>query len=600
MPASIKVFYTRPGVPDDVRRFKLDEPLQFDALQAKLAAIYGVAYTNLTWKDEDGDAVTIGNAEDLDEAARSCSGTLKVYAAEGAAPVDAPVEAGAVEGGMPEVPADDVPSDGSDGWYQVDEAAAAPGPEPETTAEVTEVSAPIDDAVVDADTVGTAAAAPAPAVAQPTQVPAVHLRVACDVTGMFPIVGNRWHRIGDNFDLCDKAFQELAEAEKVHFELITSPNSKPVPFMMAEAAAAPAPETETETEHAPEAPVVHPGVKCDVSGMAPIVGNRWHLIGHNYDVCQAEFDKLSKEKQQRFELIATPGDRARPFGYPLRFTKDGDAAEQAAQLLRTVLTALQDNYSVEIDLVPRGSEGAHQCGPVQAEVPINVETVNGELRVDAQVDAEVFRAAEAGSPANAAEPATEPEHRGRHGHRSRGPHHGQRGHGHKWHKHGRRRHATHAVLAGEVLPEQLFGQGACGAGVQQMQNMLVDIGYLNPDALRPRHPGFFGPRTRSAIEGFQKDRQLVVTGAFDVATRVELLRVKTELEAPAVPVTAEPIQPRVAPVQADPVQPEPEPVKWQDEIRMLRSMGFDNVELLMPILDRTNGHVDAVIAALLD
>jgi hypothetical protein len=32
----------------------------------------------------------------------------------------------------------------------------------------------------------------------------------------------------------------------------------------------------------------------------------------------------------------------------------------------------------------------------------------------------------------------------------------------------------------------------------------------------------------------------------------------------------------------------------------LKVMGFDNVELLVPILDRTNGHVDAVLAALLD
>jgi hypothetical protein len=39
-------------------------------------------------------------------------------------------------------------------------------------------------------------------------------------------------------------------------------------------------------------PGVHVGVTCDVSGMCPIVGNRYHLVGHNYDLCQAEYDKL--------------------------------------------------------------------------------------------------------------------------------------------------------------------------------------------------------------------------------------------------------------------------------------------------------------------
>merc|ERR1719502_1251428 len=38
---------------------------------------------------------------------------------------------------------------------------------------------------------------------------------------------------------------------------------------------------------------VHPGVTCDKTGMSPIVGNRFHLVGHSYDLCQAEYDKLA-------------------------------------------------------------------------------------------------------------------------------------------------------------------------------------------------------------------------------------------------------------------------------------------------------------------
>ena len=39
--------------------------------------------------------------------------------------------------------------------------------------------------------------------------------------------------------------------------------------------------------HGPGAtPNVHEGVTCDKSGMSPIVGNRYHLVGHNYDLCE--------------------------------------------------------------------------------------------------------------------------------------------------------------------------------------------------------------------------------------------------------------------------------------------------------------------------
>ena len=39
------------------------------------------------------------------------------------------------------------------------------------------------------------------------------------------------------------------------------------------------------------------GVTCDRSGMRPIVGTRYHLPGQDYDLCQAEWDKLPPEEQ---------------------------------------------------------------------------------------------------------------------------------------------------------------------------------------------------------------------------------------------------------------------------------------------------------------
>ena len=44
-------------------------------------------------------------------------------------------------------------------------------------------------------------------------------------------------------------------------------------------------------------------VCCDASGMFPILGNRWHKTGEDFDLCEAEYQKLSEVEQQRFELV---------------------------------------------------------------------------------------------------------------------------------------------------------------------------------------------------------------------------------------------------------------------------------------------------------
>ena len=48
---------------------------------------------------------------------------------------------------------------------------------------------------------------------------------------------------------------------------------------------------------------IHEGVSCDKSGMSPIVGNRYHLIGHNYDLCEAEYQKLDDNEKVLFTKI---------------------------------------------------------------------------------------------------------------------------------------------------------------------------------------------------------------------------------------------------------------------------------------------------------
>jgi len=71
---------------------------------------------------------------------------------------------------------------------------------------------------------------------------------------------------------------------------------------------APAPAEEPHED----APAVHPHVTCDVSGMNPIVGPRFKKKGANYDLCEAEFAKLSLEEQAHFIRIDTPDQVWRP------------------------------------------------------------------------------------------------------------------------------------------------------------------------------------------------------------------------------------------------------------------------------------------------
>jgi hypothetical protein len=56
---------------------------------------------------------------------------------------------------------------------------------------------------------------------------------------------------------------------------------------------------------APASAVVH-SVRCDVCGVNPIVGWRWHKTGMFYDVCSDDFALLSRESMVLFELIESP------------------------------------------------------------------------------------------------------------------------------------------------------------------------------------------------------------------------------------------------------------------------------------------------------
>ena len=52
---------------------------------------------------------------------------------------------------------------------------------------------------------------------------AVHVGISRDVTGMGPIVGARYTKIGEDYNLCQEAFDRLPEAEAQRFMCIETP-----------------------------------------------------------------------------------------------------------------------------------------------------------------------------------------------------------------------------------------------------------------------------------------------------------------------------------------------------------------------------------------
>jgi len=118
----------------------------------------------------------------------------------------------------------------------------------------------------------------------PTTTEGVHEGVTCDKSGTCPIVGNRYHLVGHNYDLCEAEYEKLTEKEKALYEKIPPPSA----------------------ETAKDAWGFHPGVSCDRSGMTPILGMRYKLRGHNYDLCEAEFSKLNEAEKANYDAIPPP------------------------------------------------------------------------------------------------------------------------------------------------------------------------------------------------------------------------------------------------------------------------------------------------------
>jgi len=61
--------------------------------------------------------------------------------------------------------------------------------------------------------------------------PAVHSNVICDVSDK-KIVGKRYHKKGEDYDLCETEFRKLCAEEQVLYEMICRPGAEPVDVTM--------------------------------------------------------------------------------------------------------------------------------------------------------------------------------------------------------------------------------------------------------------------------------------------------------------------------------------------------------------------------------
>ena len=71
-----------------------------------------------------------------------------------------------------------------------------------------------------------------------------------------------------------------------------------------------------------------------------------------------------------------------------------------------------------------------------------------------------------------------------------------------------------AVAMGIVPAKALLAQGSSGAGVVQVQKELLAVGI----AVKGGADGAFGPSTATAVQAFQRSKQLPVSGVIDAAT----------------------------------------------------------------------------------
>jgi hypothetical protein len=167
---------------DEIRRFAAPvegSPYAYSIFASKVAELFAGEQLTFKWKDTDGDLITIANADEFNEALKEQpTGPVRLWAVPTVSRTSSGVESKPVE--------------------------AEPTPEPTPT--------------------------PTPPPTPPPIEPVVHQHVTCDVSEQSPLRGTRYHKIGANYDVNEASFAELSEPEKQFYEIILYPGAVPVPY----------------------------------------------------------------------------------------------------------------------------------------------------------------------------------------------------------------------------------------------------------------------------------------------------------------------------------------------------------------------------------
>jgi len=251
-------------------------------------------------------------------------------------------------------------------------------------------------------------------------------------------VGTRYHKKGANYDLCESEFLKLSEEEQALYEKIQHPVVK------------------------------HWGVYCDASGMYPIVGARYTKTGANYDLCEAEFSKLSAEDQALFERIDTP----RQYIWGGRCMQEHQQRMAACQ--QRMGGCQQKQHC---------SESQHSMSaPVRGTSPCRGSPCGSRSPFQWSKWPRIMMHAAAAAQQKASLPALDPD----------------------------------------TLPAAPLKRGSRGPAVATLQAALMHLGHLEPF---PFPLGMYGPRTAQAVANLQQKHRLLrkPTGDYDDYLRSRLL-----------------------------------------------------------------------------
>merc|ERR1712166_1587991 len=154
---------------------------------------------------------------------------------------------------------------------------------------------------------------------------AVHYGIQCDVTGMNPIIGARYKKNNEDYDLCQEAFNKLSEEEAQQFVHIDTPlqaaeirqqEAQEEQALIADLLSSLGQTHTTEVlEYALQQPetadvslqagLEHPGIWCDECNMKPIRGARYmrQMQLDTFDLCKGCYNALSESDQSEFKVI---------------------------------------------------------------------------------------------------------------------------------------------------------------------------------------------------------------------------------------------------------------------------------------------------------